>query len=876
MPLAPGTKLGPYEILSPIGAGGMGEVYKATDTKLNRQVAIKVLPQSLANDADYLARFQREAQSLAALHHPNIATIFGLEQNAIVMELVEGAELRGPIPPAELLPIAKQIAEALEAAHDKGIIHRDLKPANIKLTPDGKVKILDFGLAKAVERTPATDRTLTLGATEAGLILGTAAYMAPEQAAGKPVDRRADIWAFGVVLYELLTGKPLFHGETVSHTLAEVLKTEIDFAPIPAGRYRQLLQRCLDRNLKTRLQHIGEARIALETYAEPAPAPPQPAKRAWLPWALAAALAITLAASIALRDKPAPPTVTRLEISPPDDTSFYNRVVISPDGTSVAFTAVGADGESHLWVRPLNSFQARRLPGTRGTQSPVFWSPDSRSLCFSGSTLAGLWRVDLAGGPPVSLGPTSRGAPHGAWSPSGSVLFKGGPGLVRVPASGGEIVAVTRIDTKRSEIDHTAPAFLPDGIHFLYLATSAKPQESGIYIGALDQSPDRQDTTRLIATDSSAVYTPAVGQPGKGYVIYKQGTSLQARLFDPARLAFLSSPATITEYTDPPGILNLSASNSGALVMLSGSASSRYDLTWMDRAGKTVGAVNEPGDFDTISLSPDGKQVAFQLGGAVTSDIWLHEFERKATTRLTANPAGDTLPIWTAAGDRVLFLSNREGEPRIFVKLASGAAPERPLPFTAPSVQPLDFSRDGRLFLYAQRQLNSRKLTLWQSPLASPDADPAPGTQLSPPDFAESNGKLSPDGRYVAFVSNPTGRSEIYVRPISATGAATEQWMVSNGGGVQPRWSRDGKELFYISASIKLMSVPISFTPAFKPGTPVELFPVALRGGFQSQPGHRWDVAPDGRKFLFVLTPPRRRSTPALVIQNWQAELAAK
>ena len=485
MALNAGDKLGSYEIVAPIGAGGMGEVYRAHDSKLNRDVAVKVLPASLAKDADFLARFQREAQVLASLNHPNIAAIYGLEGNAIVMELVEGETLKGPLPLAEAMAVARQIAEALEAAHEKGIIHRDLKPGNVMVTPAGVVKVLDFGLAKSVERSAVTtgpnSPTLTMRATEAGLILGTAGYMSPEQAAGKPVDRRADIWSFGVVVWELLTGKRLFHGETVSHTLADVIKGEIDFSQVPEGPVRDLVRRCLDRNLKNRLRDIGEARIAIENYGTARS--PVAGVRRW-PWMVAVVSTVlaVVAGGLALRKTGEAGLAARFEVPPPvggrfADPGNIGGSAISPDGRTLAFIATNAKGETLLHVRSLDSLEARALPGTENAVRP-FWSPDSKSLGFVGG--GKLKRVEVMGGSPVALCdvPAARG---GTWNEDGVILFAvlRGAGLQRIAASGGTPVPVTKVNADAGELFHYFPQFLPGGKEFLFLVRYGDREKSG-------------------------------------------------------------------------------------------------------------------------------------------------------------------------------------------------------------------------------------------------------------------------------------------------------------------------------------------------------------------------------------------------------------
>ena len=568
MRLTPGDHLGPYEILSPLGAGGMGEVYRARDTKLNRDVAIKVLPAGLANDADYLARFQREAQALAALHHPNIATIFGLELNAIVMELIEGQNPKGPLPLNEALNIARQMAEALEAAHDKGIIHRDLKPGNVIVTPEGVVKVLDFGLAKTAEKsagpTTADSPTLTMRATEAGLILGTAGYMSPEQAAGKPVDRRADIWSFGVVLHELLTGKRLFDGETVSHTLAHVLTADVDLSKVPAGPIRDLLRRCLDRNLKTRLRDIGEARIAIESYLAHPPtetkAPIQSSRWPWIAAAVFALAAIAMAALHSSEAKPVLPVVTTTLLAPEgaeyDFTAPYGMPALSPDGTRLVYAAKGKDGKTQLWLRRLDSAGAQPLANTENAATP-FWSPDSQWIAFGQEKK--LKKIDLQGAVPFTITDIPDALRGGSWNTAGVIVFgtSYSDPILQVAASGGKATPVT--EHQKGPDVHRHPWFLPDGRHFLY--NNGRVAGTTVLVGSLDE-PDKPG--KMVAESSGpAVYA-------QGYLLYLRDDTLMAQPFDATRLATTGEAVQLAEgiptYTTSSRIGAFAASPGGLLV----------------------------------------------------------------------------------------------------------------------------------------------------------------------------------------------------------------------------------------------------------------------------------------------------------------------
>ncbi len=634
----PGSRIGPYDILSTLGAGGMGEVYRARDAKLHRDVAIKVLLPAVANDPDRLARFRREAQVLASLNHPNIAHIHGIEESsgvtALVMELVEGEDLsqrigRGAMPLDEALPIAQQIANALEAAHEQGIIHRDLKPANIKVRPDGVVKVLDFGLAKAMDPAGASSDhamnspTLSLHTTQAGMILGTAAYMSPEQARGNAVDKRADLWSFGVVLYEMLTGTRLFEGTTISDTLAAVLKTEPDWTKLPTDTptpIRRLLRRCLEKDRRKRLADAADARLEIED-ALTAPAADassagvsastssssRATRLAWLVAGLFLISTLILSAMYFRRAEPPTPTI-RFAISPPEKTTFASESAISPDGQQVAFVTTGAAGVTSLWVRPLAAVDSRQLAGTEGASFP-FWSPDSRFLgFFAGSKLR---KIDVAGGPSQTLADASPDPRGGAWAPDGTIIFSPGilSPIMRVSASGGPVSEVTKLDTELGQTSHRWPSMMPDGRHFIYFGRGSQTEKQGLYVSSLDAS----ESTFIVGTQVTGSYTEA---GGKGYLLFIRESTLMAQPFNAAKMELSGEPRPIAQGVSSypsefgPTAYAAFSTSTGHLIYRTGDQQTTR-LTWFDRSGKSLGAITEPGGYYDPSLSMDGKKVLF-------------------------------------------------------------------------------------------------------------------------------------------------------------------------------------------------------------------------------------------------------------------------
>ncbi len=874
MPLSAGEKLGSYEILAPIGAGGMGEVYKARDTKLDRNVAIKVLPSALARDPERLARFEREAKVLASLNHPNIAQIYGIEEShtgrALVMELVPGQTLQGPLPLAGALRIAGQIAEALEAAHDKGIVHRDLKPANIMITPEGSVKILDFGLAAVLqpsgsrEGDPNNSPTLTMAATQAGMIMGTAGYMSPEQASGRLVDKRADIWAFGVILWEMLSGQRLFDGETVSHTMAAVLTKDLDFRQAPP-KVRRLLARCLEKDPRRRLRDIGDAMPLLEDQPEDAAAhATAPPARHPLIWIAAAAICFLAAAGLAFvhfRETPPQPQVARFQVPLPDKTSAP-LFELSPDGRTLAFSTTEG-GRRRIWLRPIDSLAAQVLPGTDDA-TYVFWSPDSTFLGFF--VPGKLKKIALAGGPPQTLCDAADGR-GGTWNSDGVIVFTPGPGaaLARVSATGGTPVAVTKL-SKPDEL-HRYPRFLPDRNHFLFLLNNVGPEKNGIYVASLDGATP----VRVLSDESSAAYVHPGPAGGTGYLLFRREGTLMAQSFDPGAARTAGEAFPVAEQVGITGNTNFGAfsvAQNGALAYaaggLFGSGGSQIrELVWMDRKGKRLGPVGQPGLIAYTALAPDEKSVAFALGkpGGDESDIWLLDVARGVPSRFTFRTGLSADGVWSPDGTRLVFQSDNTA---LYVKPVSGAGNEELLTRTGINARPSDWSRDGKFIVYTQFAGN-RGSDLWLLPM---EGEHKPVPYLQTP-FNETGAQFSPDGKWMAYASNESGPPQVYVQPIPATGA---KWQVSAAGGDQPRWRRDSKELFYVSADQKLMAAPVKSGSTFEAGSPQALFDIQpiygpLAGRFAYQP------AADGQRFLVLANVGGSAAPPITVVLNWQAGL---
>ena len=874
MALTTGDKLGPCEILAPIGAGGMGEVFRARDTRLGRDVALKV------SSARFSDRFEREARAIAALNHPNICQLYDVGPNYLVMELVEGPTLgerikRGAIPLEESLKVARQIADALEAAHDKGIVHRDLKPGNVKIKPDGTVKVLDFGLAK-VGGTPGApiedSPTLSMGATQAGVILGTACYMSPEQARGKALDKRADIWAFGVVLFEILTGENLFKGEDVGEILAAVIKEPVDFERVPP-RVRRLLRACLEKDPHQRLRDIGDVWRLLESGTETPPRTEVRARR--LPWAVAGAILLIALASapfsiVHLREKPAVAPSVRFQIPMPEKVTLGpGGFSVSPDGRRLVLSATAADGTRRLYVRTLDALEARPLPGTEGAgQYPPFWSPDSR---FVGFTLGNkIMKVDVTGGPPQTLCELSGTLGTGAWNRQGVVLVMHNPGSVmQVSEAGGIPTPVTALDPSRQEQYHARPFFLPDGRHFFYVRFSTNPEYVGTYIGSLDVKPQDQDRRRLVPGRFGVSYAPS-SDPTIGYVLFEREGTLMAQTFDNKKLELTGQAVPVAEQVGNNGAVSAFfwASDNGVLAFRTGGGRVGLQLTWLDQKGNVTSRSVEPGPYGDLALSPDGTRVA-TARLEQSADIWLYEFARGVSTRFTFSPAIDRNPVWSPDGSRIVFRSNRGGHFDLYQKNANGTGEDEMLLKSDEDKLPESWSRDGRFLLFAS--LDPKTLSdLWVLPLEG-DKKPVPFLRT---EFNEFGARFSPDGRWIAYTSNESGRFEVYVRPFSPPGVAGSssaggKWQISKAGGIAPRWRGDSKELYYVAADARLMAVEVAAGSAFQTGIPQPLFNV-----FTSSPAASPEVTPDGKRFLIAA--PLQQSgaeAPITMLLNWPSLL---
>ncbi|HEY6508522.1 MAG TPA: protein kinase [Vicinamibacterales bacterium] len=883
-----GQTLGPYQVLSKLGEGGMGEVYRATDTRLGRNVAIKVLPVAVAQDAERLARFDREARTLASLNHPNIAQIYGLEDangvKALVMELVEGPTLadriaEGPVPIDQVIPLATQIADALDAAHEQGIVHRDLKPANIKVRPDGTVKVLDFGLAKAMEpasavrasamQAPSQAPTITSPAmTQMGMILGTAAYMAPEQASGKPVDKRADIWAFGVVLWETLAGRPMFEGETVAHVLAAVLTKEPDLTAV-SPRVRHLLTRCLEKDPKKRLRDIGDAISLVQAADGHAGTLPVAGSRQWLAVGGWAAAGVAAAVAAAAWFQPAPvvvadPPMVRFQIERSPD--VYNRTAtafaVSPDGLSLAYYGAGKDGPQTLLLRTLATGEVREVPNS-ATAAPqresLFWSPDSRQLARG--TASGGQVFDVTSGRARRL--CDCRWVGGSWSSDGTILLGGlgpGSGISRLSADDRTPVAVTTVEVSRGEQD-TWPVFLPGGRRFLF-TRSTRGGESATYLGTLDgEAPKR------IIGGSQRAFVPAANGRG-GHLLGIDASGLVAQPFDPDTTGVTGTAITLVARA-----IAVSASDRGVLATSAAGSRPTTVPTWFDRTGASLGQVGQEGLIDSVALSPDGRRLAVTEGGTGPqgpgpgqgSAIWLRDLVTGARQRLTFNTS--TTPVWSADGARVAFTSPRDGLNRLFQRTADGTGEATPLFAHDGHAWVNDWSLDGRWVIYSNPQAGRGGNDLWAMPMEDGTARKAVPYLVTP--ALEQQAQFSPDGRFVAYGSDQSGTWEIYVQPFP--NASGGKWLVSNGGGAEPRWSRDGKELFYFAGQA-LMAVPVSVRPTFSNGAPVALFDAPIQPGYTAD-SHRWQVTPDATRFLLLANAGKDQAQPLDVVVNWPALL---
>jgi serine/threonine-protein kinase len=900
MALASGNKLGPYEIQSLLGAGGMGEVYRAHDPRLARDVALKVLPEAFAADSERMARFEREAKVLASLNHPNVAAIYGLEESnsvrALVLELVEGPTLaeriaQGPIPIEEAVPIAKQICDGLEYAHERAIIHRDLKPANVKVTPEGSVKLLDFGLAKALEGEAVagdilTSPTISRLATQAGIILGTAAYMSPEQAKGKTVDRRADIWAFGCLLYEMLTGKRAFGGQAVSETLAAVIRDDPNWSALPQAvppRIRDLVKRCLCKDVRQRLQAIGDARIAIEEVQSGVAAPdlmPAPVAAdagrvsAWIrtmPWALAAILAIALAAALILipsRTRQLSGPVMHLTLAAQAHHEEADRrgsaVAISQDGTRVAYVAMqgspdtGKSGDLlapqteafELVVRKLDQLPPTPLPGTAGGSAP-FFSPDGRWIGFS--TGGAIKKVSSDGGPPVTLCevPSITGA---SWGDDGFIYFapSGVAEIRRVPEEGGTPKVVAQAGSGETVASFGWPQILPGGKTVLFTTASASYLAQHYRTEAYSLATGKR--TVIMDEGSNARYL------APGYLVFTRGDVLMGAPFDADSLKITGPAVPLIEGVTRDlwfGAADYALSSTGTLIYLTGGVQTAFRLVSVDMVGKVEPLVTQEREFEDLSVSPDGKRIVATVVENAGTDLWIYHRERDALTRLTqAGDCGD--PLWSPDGNRIIY-SNPAS---LHVMAADGSSPPEKLN-SQQWAEADSFSPDGGELLYSTFSVATNDAALWLQPLKAG----APPTQMFPGVARVVDARFSPDGHWIAYVSAQSGRAQVYLQAFPGPG---ERVQVSTEGGSEPVWAPNGSELYFRTPT-KFMAVDVKARPALAVGKPRLLF----EGEFRLT-HHDYGLLPDGRHFIMIQPVGKKPPAELHVVVNWSDELKAR
>jgi Tol biopolymer transport system component len=903
MSLTPGTRLGPYEIVAPVGVGGMGEVYRARDTRLGREVAIKVLPGHLASDPVLRHRFEREARAVSSISHPHICALYdiGCENgtNYLVMEYLDGETLarrleKGPLPLEQFLRYAIEIADALDKGHRKRVIHRDVKPGNIMLTKAG-AKLLDFGLARPVIPQQVADLstspTISKPITAEGTIVGTFQYMAPEQLEGKDADARSDIFSFGAVLYEMATAHKAFEGKSTASVIAAILERN----PPPISTLQPLFPFALERVVKTclvkdpdeRWQNAYDLRAAFEWIRDSAShsvGPPtlrsRPGMWRHMGWILAGALfLISVALTFALF-KPATfsQKTVRFQIPEPEHIRYALSLALSPDGSQLAFVT-RSEGRDFLWVRPLHSLDARMLTGTEDAGFP-FWSPDSRFIgFFAGGKLK---KLDISGGGPQTLceAPEGRG---GTWNRDGVIVFAPSPtsALYRVSATGGQPQAVTMLQPKADQ-SHRWPIFLPDGRHFIFLSHFAKPEDDSLSLGSLDSAA----FTSLIKVRSSVAYA------APGYLLYVRAGTLMAHPFDAGGLRLSGNPFPVAENVElvgeegPTGyaafsvasdaVLAYRAGGPGAGVYAYGSKEQlpyaygwRDQLTWFDRHGKRLAIVGPQGQFDEPSLSPDEKRVVLDAPDqpGKSNGIWALELSRATLSRVTFGPASETSAQWSPDGNRLAFASNASnplGFHDLYLKSLTGSSDKELLVKSDYDKFPDDWSRDGQWLIYEEQDPNT-KFDIWLLPMSG---ERKPQPYLVTP-FNEGHAAISPDGRWLAYASDETGRPEIYVRSFPKPG---QKWQVSATGGDQPAWRRDGKELFYVAADKKLMTVPIQPSTSFEPGVPKPLFEVAIRSTPLTGSKNQYVPSPDGQRFLVVALLEETKRPPITIVLNWTSE----
>jgi len=883
MPLNPGTKLGPYEIVAPLGAGGMGEVYRAKDTRLGRDVAIKILPKEMSADAARKQRFEREAKTISGLNHPNICVLYDVGSqdgvDYLVMECVEGETLakrleKGPLPLEQVLKYGAQIADALDKAHRAGIVHRDLKPGNIMLTATG-AKLLDFGLAKPAAL--ASGMTLTSApaqstpVTQEGMIVGTFHYMSPEQVEGKELDGRSDIFSLGAVLYEMLTGIRAFEGKSQLSVASAILEKEPEpisnAKPMTPATLDHAIKKCLAKHPDERWQSASDLASELKWIGESgsqavgaAPRRESGKTKERIAWRVACVAVLALIAVVVWWRNSTPQTqLMHFYASMP----FPARdVALSPNGHTVAVIAYEESGReivgarNGIWIYELGSQGGRNLDATEGASYP-FWSPDGRSLGFFAD--GKLKKLELSGGRAQIIcdAPSARG---GTWNKDGVILFTpdaaAGIGLYRVPASGGTATPVSKLDTNRGELSHRWPMFLPDGTHYLYMAANfaGRKDVDAIFVGSLDSNEKRF----VVEATANAAYA------APGYLLFYRDRALLAQRFDLKRFALTGEPATIlndVEFQPQVRRAVFGASEGGLVVAQTGSGVALSQLIWFDRKGKELGALGKPDVFGNVSLSPNGRSAAVSMTDIASqnTDIWTYDLQGDSAKRLTFDPSADSVPIWSPDASRLVFASNRQSFNDLYVKNADGAQEEKSVLHDDIDKFPNDWSRDGKYILY------TRHTDLWFENLPKLEKS----LFLKAPSLLR-NGQFSPDSKWVAYASNETGKWEIYVTSFPEPRG---KWQISVGGGEQPRWRSDGRELFYLSPDSKVMAVPVTTGANFEARTPTALFQAAPRQPIPIYDLFVYDVSRDGQRFLINTQVKQAESAPMSIVLNWTAKL---
>lgn len=888
MAVLSGTRLGPYQVESQLGAGGMGEVYRARDTRLDRTVAIKVLPSQFSQNAELRQRFEREARAISSLSHPHICTLHDIGHQEgtdyLVMEYLEGETLlerleKGPLPTAQVLRYAVEIADALGKAHQQGIVHRDLKPGNIMLTKSG-AKLLDFGLAKLkVQVAPVADALTEMTAgdrklTEKGTLVGTFQYMAPEQLEGKEADARTDIFAFGAVVHEMTTGKPAFTGKSKASLIAAILEKDpppiSSLQPMAPPALDHVVKRCLAKDPADRWQTVHDLMHELKWIAEsgsevsiPAPVVARRKGRERSAWTLAMLMTVVaVALAVAYFRSPGSEVRSVRAFIPPPEKATFNfwgprggPVAVSPDGRNLAFGATAEDGKNLLWVRPLNGLAAHALPGTEGASFP-FWSPDSRFIAFFAN--GKLKKIEASGGRALAICDAGQDSRGGTWNREGMIVFAPAPfgSLYRVPATGGVPTPVTKLD-ESSQTTHRWPWFLPDGRHFLYLAGSLGVSGfQDIYVASLDS----KESKLLLHASSSTAYA-------QGHLLFLRERTLVAQPFDLKRLELVGDALPIAEEVNgwrPVRSAFFSASDNGILSYQAGGSGSVSRLAWLSREGKQISALGEQLPYFAPRLSTDGLRLAVVIEEP-SVNIWLYELPRGVNTRFTTGSGPDTSPVWSPDGSRIVFASARKGPFDLYQKPASGSGNEELLLHSAASKIPTDWSADGRYIAFEQGDPKGNTRTdIWMLPMFG-DRKPFPFVETQ---FDERGAQFSPDGRWIAYTSDESGQDEIYVAPFPGPGS---KWRISTAGGEEPKWRRDGKELFFLAGDKKLMAAQVKGNGStFEIGVVRPLFQIHGRkiGGASTV----YDVSADGQRFL-VNTLAEENPSPLTLVVNWTADL---